>query len=407
MAIKSLMILLIVATLSRATKIFHVTPTISAAYLCPPPCHTLDHYAQNPFLFAEYTNITVIFLRGEHNLTLNLIFNCSELTLQGQKQREHTESGVVINFKSKTKVYFEKSSHLSIRDVTLRSVMIGRHLQSIELAGSTMYTALFHLLILDRVKLVTKKALSVYFNECMGTLSELEFIDTILININNTDISGFGSYLVEDHGISFISVSHVIIQESQITNYFYGMQIGSSRIDESVCGDQSQVTVTNTVFKKNRVGVYVYNDCLQRRITIKNTYFIRNKYGLFSYISYSINIWILDSIIAESKRIGLLVKNSMHVYLNTSYITENRLGIVSIGSTLTIQDTSISRNTVGVFIPTANMFKADAKDGTMFIKNCIFSFNSLAGMTLINSRGKTEIKDTSFCTNKGTPILAY
>ena len=415
MAIKSLMILLIVATLSRATKVFHVTPTLPAVCPCPPPCHTLDHYAQNPLLFAEYTNITVFFLRGKHNLTLNLIFNCSELTLQGQKKREHTESGIVINFKPKTRIYFEISNHFSISDITLRCR------RNSEVTISTVYTALLHSFIFDGVNLVARQAHSIYINECTGSRSKLEFIDTVFININKTTISRIGNHSSEELGIniSSISVSHLSIHESQITNFFIGVYtsgnqvkvlIESSRFDGNFYGVQLnklQVTIINAVFENNRVGVYVSNDCLQKRITIKNTYFIRNKYGVFSNKSYSTNMWILNSTITKSRGIGLVLRSTTHVNLTTSYITENRLGIVSISSTVTIENTSFSDNTVGMLIPTANMFIPNATDGINSIRNCIFSLNSLAGMTLINSRGKTEIKDCGFYNNKGTPILAY
>ena len=55
-------------------EVFHVTPTLPAAQFCPPPCHTLDQYAQNTSMFAGHTNTSLIFLEGIHNLSYYLSF---------------------------------------------------------------------------------------------------------------------------------------------------------------------------------------------------------------------------------------------------------------------------------------------------------------------------------------------
>ena len=72
-------------------EVFHVTPTLPAAQSCPPPCHTLDQYAQNTSLFAGHTNISLVFLKGVHNLSYTLRItgfdlntNTSILAFQGQ-----------------------------------------------------------------------------------------------------------------------------------------------------------------------------------------------------------------------------------------------------------------------------------------------------------------------------------
>ena len=68
-----------------------MTPTLPAAQSCPPPCYTLDQYAQNTSLFAGHTNISLVFLEGVHNLSytlnisgLDLNTNISLLAFQGQ-----------------------------------------------------------------------------------------------------------------------------------------------------------------------------------------------------------------------------------------------------------------------------------------------------------------------------------
>ena len=376
-------------------------------------------------LFAEDTNITLIFLVGEHNLSHDLTIDCSELFLQGEKESEQAENGVVVNFNSTAKIHFEISNYLAIYNITLRSE-IGT--QKFEITSPTIHsvTSLLHGLTLDRMNLAVRQAFSVQISECMGSESELKFIKTMYINVERTNISGDGSRLGkklhEKVGIqiSYDSVSHLSVHKSQITNFKSGIHssgnnvkvfINSSKFEENLLGvhlyDSQGATIVNTMFERNTFGVHIFNVHSQG-IIIKNTQIIGNDYGVFSWGgSYNTNIRVLNSTITKSTNFGLLLKYTIHVYVTTSCVTENGIGIVSISTTLTIQDTSISNNTVGMVIPTANMFVKNAKDKNSSIENCTFSSNSLAGMILINSKGKTEIKDSSFHKNKGTPIIAY
>ena len=196
MTIKWLKITLLTAAILSpgVGKIFHVTPTLPAPWPCPPPCHTLDQYAQDSILLAEDTNITLIFLIGEHNLSHDLNIECSKLFLQGQKESEQPENGVVINFNSTAKIHFEISNYLTIYNITLRSE-IGT--QKFEITSPTIHsvTSLLHGLTLDRMNLAVRQAFSVQISECMGSESELQFIKTMYINVERTNISGDGSRL--------------------------------------------------------------------------------------------------------------------------------------------------------------------------------------------------------------------
>ena len=53
-------------------EVLHVTPTLPATQPCPPPCNTLDQYAQNISLLAGHTNISLVFLKGVHDLSQHL-----------------------------------------------------------------------------------------------------------------------------------------------------------------------------------------------------------------------------------------------------------------------------------------------------------------------------------------------
>ena len=84
-----LTLLLTAGLLSQCVaEVFHVTPTLPATEDCPSPCYTLDQYAQNTSLFAGHTNISLVFLKGAHNLSYSVIifsnvFNNMECQGQG------------------------------------------------------------------------------------------------------------------------------------------------------------------------------------------------------------------------------------------------------------------------------------------------------------------------------------
>ena len=88
-------------------------------------------------LFAEDTNITLIFLVGEHNLSHDLNIDCSELFLQGDKESEQAENGVLIIFISKVQIQFDIQNHLTICNINLRSET-GKN--KINIIGPTVYT---------------------------------------------------------------------------------------------------------------------------------------------------------------------------------------------------------------------------------------------------------------------------
>ena len=321
----------------------------------------------------------------------------------------------MISIESKTQIRFRISSHLTIYNIALRSVY---NQQNIYILGSTVYTTLLYRLALEKVNLAVQQAQSIHINECIGTCCHLQFMNVASINITNTNISGntcnwIGIYISQD------SVSHLSIHECQFTNYIFGILtwashvkvlVNSSLFKENECGVKiykSQVTILSTQFERNRFGVYLGRDHLQRKIIIMNTEILENIHGVYIIGSYITNVQILNCTISGSQNFGILLQNTTYFRLYNSYIIRNRLGIVSISSNINIRNTFISNNTVGMVIPTANMFIPNAKDGSNSIENCTFFSNSLAGMTLINSRGKTEIKNSSFYNNKGTPIAAY
>ena len=98
-----------------------MTPTLPPAQSCPSPCHTLDQYAQNTSLFAGHTNISLVFLKGVHNLSytlnisgLDLNTNISLLAFQGQGA---LPGDTVINLLPPTSISLSNITHLRMLDM--------------------------------------------------------------------------------------------------------------------------------------------------------------------------------------------------------------------------------------------------------------------------------------------------
>ena len=107
-------------------EVFHVTPTLPAAQSCPSPCHTLDQYAQNISLFAGHTNISLVFLKGVHNLSytlnisgLDLNTNISLLAFQGQGA---LPGDTVINLLPPASFFLSDFTHLRMLDIHVEAL---------------------------------------------------------------------------------------------------------------------------------------------------------------------------------------------------------------------------------------------------------------------------------------------
>ena len=118
MTIKLFLLLFAAILPSSVAEVFYVTPTTSANPSCSSPCHTLDQYAQDHTLFGGHTNITMVFLSGQHYLSYNFsLSGVDKLTLQRQ---EKTTTDVFVNLQA-VQIHLNISTHLMIRDITLRS----------------------------------------------------------------------------------------------------------------------------------------------------------------------------------------------------------------------------------------------------------------------------------------------
>ena len=99
-----------------------MTPTLPATQSCPPPCHTLDQYAQNTSLFAGDTNISLIFLNGVHNLSNDLIISLANWTnslLEFQGQGKVPEDTMITLLPS-ISIDLSDITHLSLVNINVQ-----------------------------------------------------------------------------------------------------------------------------------------------------------------------------------------------------------------------------------------------------------------------------------------------
>ena len=404
MTIKLFLLLFAAILPSSVAEVFYVTPTTSSNPSCSSPCHTLDQYAQDHTLFGGHTNITMVFLSGQHYLSYDLtISGVDELTMRRQ---ENTTMDVLVNLQTVTVLNI--STFLMIRDITLRFGHIEIHTlaQTISLLRLT----------LDKVTLKFRRK-----------NSTSKFEDSTNINITNTNFIGPGSYYYNSHGILINNYYHqltsLIIQNSMFTNYYCGVYINSSQVN---------IHINKTEFTQNAFGIYlskshgkviiadsyiikgtywsshgVFTQEFQGQITVTATLITECQYGIHSTLT---NLVIKNTTVSNSTTFGILSMSS-NASIIDSYVTNSRVGIASVASAVHIQNSFVSNNEIGMVIPAEDLNIFGAQDNNISIvnsiTNCTFSSNNLVGLFLINYRGNVRLRDSTFSRNHGSSILAY
>ena len=464
MALKLFLLLFAAILPSSVAEVFYVTPTTSTNPSCSSPCHTLDQYAQDHTLFGGHTNITMVFLSGQHYLSYGLtISGVDELTLQGRKNCTHGNE-ILVNLQL-VRIHLDVSTYVMICDMTLRSRLIQ---QRIEISGPGIDISLLNL-TLNLVSLNIQRAFSVQINECKG-LSTLYFANTANINITNMDTLGNGFSPLKGIEIDSRMQTTLMITNSTISKYCYGvyskastqvtMSITNSQFKDNRFGiysmySQGGIIITDTHFERNNYGILVFAfqghititatqfrgnvvygiHCTKLRgemrissntqfngnrsgsgvlandtqcMVINNTHFKMNSFGVYAFQLQ--NLVILNSTVTDSLKFGILLINTNNSLLTDSYVLNNRAGITSVGSSVQVQNTSITNNAFGMIVPAADLLSEPGDNNINAanqIQNCNFSCNNLSGLTLINSQEKVIIQDSIFNKNNGSSIFAY
>ena len=319
MAIKMFLLLFAAILPSSVAEVFYVTPTTSANPSCSSPCHTLDQYAQDHTLFGGHTNITMVFLSGQHNLSYDLtISGVDELTMQGRKNCTHGNE-ILVNLQL-VRIHLDVSTYLMIRDMTLRSRLVQ---QRIEISGPGIYISLLNL-TLNLVAINIQRAFSVQINECKG-LSTLYFANTTNINITNMDTLGNSSSPLKINGIEIDSQvqTTLMITNSTISRYWCGVY--------SMASTQVTISITNSKFKDNNYAIYSIN--FQGGMIITDTHFERNEYGIDVFSRYWYGVYSM-----ASTQVTMSITNSQ--------FKDNKFGIYIMNSEvgMIITDTHFERN---------------------------------------------------------------
>ena len=452
MTIKLFLLLFAAILPSSVAEVFYVTPTTSANPSCSSPCHTLDQYAQDHTLFGGHTNITMVFLSGQHYLSYDLpLSGVDEITMQRQ---ENTTMDVFVNLQA-VQIHLNISTHLMIHDITFRS-------------GNTQkrYTVISTLAQTISLLCLTLNGVTLNFQRVKSSTSKFE--DTTKINITNTNniiIRPILSFPYITYGIlisnSYQQLISLIIQNCNITNYYYGVYINSSQVNIHInktrfaktsfglyilksqgeviiadsyiikgntqfyrgfsCGVlvfefQGQISITATQIRELLYGIKYAPEIRQkldyfnsqRQITITATLITECQYGIHSILT---NLTITHTTVSNSTNFGVILISS-NASIRDFYMTDSRVGITSVASVVHIQNSFVSTNELGMVIPAEdlNISRSTASINISVVNsitNCTFSSNNLVGLFLINYRENVRLQDSRFSKNFGSSIFAY
>ncbi len=265
---------------------FHVAPALPATD-CPEPCHTLDQYARNTLL-SNYSNITLLFLEGVHNLSNhNLTVNTSLIILQPALPNQGQPPKVIgrCDVDNVRTVFIIRALNASIEGLLFENVLLS------VVKNDTYNIGGFTVTIRQCVVFT---GLSLYFeNDVDGSIAiKNSNISGVLISqakellIENSMIFkmnewGFGLYIMEVPNVMIVnsSVSHVngvgiFAAESNIT-------LRNSHIDSNDFGvvlsnyKDGFFELDHSSFTRNRFsGIWLYFN--QGKTIIKDCIFDSN-----------------------------------------------------------------------------------------------------------------------------------
>ena len=265
---------------------FHVAPALPATD-CPEPCHTLDQYAQNRTILSNYSNITLIFLEGVHNLSYSLTVNTNLIILQPALPNQGQPPKVIgrCDVDNVRTVFIIRALNASIEGLLFENVLLS------VVKNDTYNIGGFTVTIRQCVVFT---GLSLYFeNDVDGSIAiKNSNISGVLISqakellIENSMIFkmnewGFGLYIMEVPNVMIVnsSVSHVngvgiFAAESNIT-------LRNSHIDSNDFGvvlsnyKDGFFELDHSSFTRNRFsGIWLYFN--QGKTIIKDCIFDSN-----------------------------------------------------------------------------------------------------------------------------------
>ena len=373
-------------------KEFHVTPTLPALQHCPPPCHTLDQYAQNTSLFAEHNEISLLFLEGVHNLSYNFELNVylnpdiTMLEFQGQGVPGdtviyllHTATirlsdivtlkmaniGIITNVLNDLQIFFLQILNMSIVDSTFKNG--GPYI------FSTKYVLIQNSTFLGgKAGVVAEKPTVLHILNCIFQTTEL----SIKVSM-------------------FTSNCDVLIQDSVLSNGLQGVSVKAEKFTCSVLIQRTNIS------NMDSIGLNFFS---VKNVTIQDSTLSGRQYGVMIIAAevFDYSVLIQRTKISDMNEIGLSFYYKNNVTITESLIENNRIGAVFYSSSLTVHNTIFTGNDNGLMVmPGPNPFYY------LMCTNCTFTLNKNIGLDVTNVPLGIVLTDCSFINNQDTPIFLY
>ena len=358
-----------------------MTPTLPPAQSCPPPCHTLDQYAQNTSLFAGHTNISLVFLEGVHNLSytlsisgLDLNTNISLFAFQGQGA---LPGDTVINLLPPAPIDITIYQSDTILDTEIQ-------IKNCKFVGRWNY------IITNSRKLLIQDC--DFQNVGLRVYTEIYQSDTIL----DTEIQIQNCTFVGEWNRINTNSRKLLIQDCVFQNS--GLYKGNY---QSYTILDTEIQIQNCTFFGGQLTI---RDA--KRLVIQDCDFQNVGSASYLMISYVNNVVIQNVTVSSFGIVFSSVRNGTIIECS---IQNNLVGVASFHTHLNIENTYITENSFGLVVMEIDLYgpRIENVKPTASIGNSIFSGNSIMGILLINMPPGITINNCLFYDNLGTSITAY
>ena len=359
-----LTLLLTAGLLSQCVaEVFHVTPTLPATQDCPSPCHTLDQYVQNIFLFAGHTNISLVFLKGVHNLSYNVSFpyGLNKIEFRGQGA---VPGDTVIRLLPLVWISLDGMMHFSLVNIQVekvsspseQQVIIGLHIRgpSLQFINSNFRSTGVRISNSDDI-----------------TFQDTSFLgESVGVNVDNPKQLSFMNCTFQTNGFGILvflcfSDCNVLIQDSTLSGITNGIII--THISQA-----KAETILNGGFISNEDRVQGNGSLLIQRTIIE-----RMEIGITAF--FIGNMTITESTIKDNRIAVQCTTTGVDVY--STVFTENYNGMILLDEYLTIVHFRLN--------------------------NCTFSSNKDVSLQVRNTPPGTVLTDCRFYENQESSIFLY
>ena len=345
-------------------EVFHVTPTLPATQDCPSPCYTLDQYAQNTSLFAGHTNISLVFLKGVHNLSYIVIipnvFNNIEFQGQGP-----VPGDTVIRLLPLALISLHGMMHFSLVNIQVEKVSSPSEQQI---------------------------AIGFYSLHIQGPSAQFinsNFRSTGVLISNSDDIT------FQDTAFLGGSVGVNVENPKQLSFINCTFQTNEFGIPVFLCFNDCNVLIQNSTLSKAIIGLLITSFSREKTETILNGGFtITSEEDI---VQGNGSLLIQRTNIKNNKEIGIITLIIGNMTITESTFKDNRIGVQCTTTGVDVHSTVFTGNYNGMIL----------SDEYIHLNNCTFSFNKDFGLQLRKTLPSTVLTDCTFYENQESSIFLY